>query len=89
VVHGRRVKNQTLNVCVRVTYDPVFFVFVCTCLCLMDQMLPRPATPGEALLIQQNTMLFQENCAEVAERTGVLCSMEKCSRGEQPPQHSH
>jgi len=28
----------------------------------MDQMLPRPTTPGEALLIQQNTMLFQENC---------------------------
>jgi TolA-binding protein len=28
----------------------------------MDQMLPRPATPGEALLMQQNTMLFQENC---------------------------
>jgi len=28
----------------------------------MDQMLPRLTTPGEALLIQQNTMLFQENC---------------------------
>jgi len=28
----------------------------------MDQLLPRPATPGEALLIQQNNMLFQENC---------------------------
>jgi len=27
----------------------------------MDQLLPRPATPGEALLIQQNNMLFQEN----------------------------
>ena len=25
-------------------------------------MLPRPTTPGEALLIRQNTMLFQENC---------------------------
>jgi uncharacterized protein involved in tolerance to divalent cations len=25
-------------------------------------MLPRPATPGEALLMQENTMLFQENC---------------------------
>ena len=25
-------------------------------------MLPMPTTPGEALLIQQNTMLFQENC---------------------------
>jgi hypothetical protein len=28
----------------------------------MDQMLPRPATSDEALLMQQNTMLFQENC---------------------------
>ena len=28
----------------------------------MDQMLPRPTTPGKALLIQQNTMLFQEKC---------------------------
>jgi len=27
----------------------------------MDQLLPRPATPGEALLIQQKNMLFQEN----------------------------
>ena len=27
----------------------------------MDQLLPRPAMPGEALLIQQNNMLFQEN----------------------------
>jgi len=26
-------------------------------------MMPRPATPGEALLIKQNTMLFLENCA--------------------------
>jgi hypothetical protein len=25
----------------------------------MDQLLPRPVTPGEALLIQQNNMLFQ------------------------------
>ena len=25
-------------------------------------MLPRPTTPEEAQLIQQNTMLFQENC---------------------------
>jgi hypothetical protein len=28
----------------------------------MDQMLARPATPGEALLMQQNNMLFKENC---------------------------
>jgi uncharacterized protein involved in tolerance to divalent cations len=28
----------------------------------MDQMLPGPTAPGEALLIQQNNMLFQENC---------------------------
>jgi dynactin complex subunit len=28
----------------------------------MDQLLPTPATPGEALLIQQKNMLFQENC---------------------------
>jgi len=28
----------------------------------MDQMPPRPATPGETLLMRQNTVLFQENC---------------------------
>jgi hypothetical protein len=30
------------------------------CLFTIDQMLPRPATPGGALLMQQNNMLFQE-----------------------------
>jgi len=28
----------------------------------MDQMLPNPATPGEALLMQQNNVMFHENC---------------------------
>ena len=28
----------------------------------MDQSLPRPATPRETLFIQQNNILFQENC---------------------------
>ena len=27
----------------------------------MDQILPRPETPNEALLMQQNKMLFEEN----------------------------
>jgi len=28
----------------------------------MDQMLRRSATPGEEVLMQNNTVLFQENC---------------------------
>ena len=29
----------------------------------MDQLLPRPVTPGDALFTQQNNMIFQDNCA--------------------------
>jgi hypothetical protein len=31
----------------------------------MDQLLPRPAMPGEVLLIQQNNMLLQETCVRL------------------------
>jgi hypothetical protein len=42
----------------------------------MDQMLSRTATPEEALLLPQNTMLFQENCVH-SQLTGIIFSMEK------------
>ena len=29
----------------------------------MDQLLPRPVTPGDTLFTQQNNMIFQDNCA--------------------------
>ena len=33
------------------------------CLCTVDQILPRLETPSEALLMQQNNILFEENRA--------------------------
>jgi hypothetical protein len=40
----------------------------------MDQMLPRPTTLGEALLIQQNTMLFQENRVRSQNEQGLYAA---------------
>jgi len=42
----------------------------------MDQMLPRPATPDEALLMQQNTMLFQESCVRSQNEQALYAAWE-------------
>jgi hypothetical protein len=44
----------------------------------MDQLLPRPVTPWEELLMQQNNMLFQENCVRL-QNEQALYSAWKCA----------
>jgi uncharacterized protein involved in tolerance to divalent cations len=40
-------------------------------------MLPSPATPGEALLMQQNTVLFQENCVRSQNEQALYAAWKK------------
>lgn len=86
MVHDRRVKNQSLNVCVRVIYDPTF---LCLFLFVFDGL--NDAQAGDAwrsTVDKTEYYVVPRKLREVAERTGFVCRMEKCSRGKQP-QHPH